>query len=134
MVEWTSQKSTKKWYTIGFTSLRFWRYHFYLLIWRCLSNYDVRYLCAYIKSHKSDFFFANVVEATFAVFLSVFFICVFLRLLFLHMYICYEPTFSTKYLSHPFCSIYRDSFDYVRYSEKLIFITNPYWTCMILNS
>ena len=45
------QKSTKEWYTTGFTSLRFssvikicWLYHYYLLIWRCLSNYDIRYM------------------------------------------------------------------------------------------
>ena len=47
--------------------LQCWRYHYYLLIWRCLSNYDVRYLCAYIKSHRSDVSSVNAVEATFAV-------------------------------------------------------------------
>ena len=32
-------------------------YHYHLLIWRCLSNYDVIYLCAYIiKSHWNDVF------------------------------------------------------------------------------
>ena len=36
--------------------LQFWHYHYYLLIWRCLSNYGLRYLCAYIKSHWKDVF------------------------------------------------------------------------------
>ena len=47
--------------------LQCWCYHYYLLVWRCLSNYDVRYLCAYIKSHRSDVSSVNAVEATFAV-------------------------------------------------------------------
>ena len=47
--------------------LQCWCYHYYLLIWHCLSNYDVRYLCAYIKSHRSDVSSVNAVEATFAV-------------------------------------------------------------------
>ena len=34
-------------------------YHYYLLIWRCLSNYDVRYLCAHIESHWNDVFLWN---------------------------------------------------------------------------
>ena len=47
--------------------LQWWRYHYYLLFWHCLSNYDVRYLCAYIKSHRRDVSSVNAVEATFAV-------------------------------------------------------------------
>ena len=47
--------------------LQCWRYHYYLRIWHFLSNYDVRYLCAYIKSHRSDVSSVNAVEAMFAV-------------------------------------------------------------------
>ena len=47
--------------------LQCWRYHYCLLIWRCLSNYDIRYLCAYIKSHKSDVSSVNAVEVKFDV-------------------------------------------------------------------
>ena len=47
--------------------LQCWRYHYYLLVWLCLSNFDVRYLCAYIKSHRSDVSSVNAVEAMFAV-------------------------------------------------------------------
>ena len=46
--------------------LQCWRYHYYLIIWSCLSNYDVRYLCVYIKSHRSDVSSVNAVEATLA--------------------------------------------------------------------
>ena len=67
--------------------LQCWRYHYYLLIWRCLSNYDVRYLCAYIKSHRSDVSFVNAVKATFAV--------IYLCLLF-----SAGSNFSIKYVSH----------------------------------
>ena len=66
MVEWTSQKSTKE-LRIDTRPVSCWCYHYYLLIWRCLRNYDVRYLCTYIKSHRSDVSSVNAVEATFAV-------------------------------------------------------------------
>ena len=36
--------------------LQCWRYHYYLLIWCCLTNFDVRYLWAYIKSYRDDVF------------------------------------------------------------------------------
>ena len=53
--------------------LQCWRYHYYLLIWCCLSNYDVRYVYAFIKSHRSGVFFSvNAVEATFAVIYMLF--------------------------------------------------------------
>ena len=47
--------------------LQCWRYHYHLLIWRCLSIYDARYLCAYIKSNRSNVLSVNAVEATFPV-------------------------------------------------------------------
>ena len=47
--------------------LQCWRCHYYLIIWRCLSNHEVRYLYAYFKSHKRDVSYVNTVEATFAV-------------------------------------------------------------------
>ena len=36
--------------------LQCWRYHYYLLIWPCLSNCDNRSLYAYIKPHWNDVF------------------------------------------------------------------------------
>ena len=67
--------------------LQYWRYHYYFLIWLCLSNYDVRYLCAYIKFHRSDVSSMNAMEATFAV--------IYLCLLF-----SVGLNFSTKYVSY----------------------------------
>ena len=73
MVEWTSYKSAKECHTASFTFSRFSSVITMLVLpllftyWHCLSNYDVRYLCAYIKSHSSDVSSVNAVEATFAV-------------------------------------------------------------------
>ena len=67
--------------------LQCWRYHYCLLIWRCLSNFEVRYLCAYVKSHRSDVSSANLVEATFA----VIYLCLFFSV---------GLNFSTKYVSY----------------------------------
>ena len=71
--------------------LQCWRYHYYLLIWRCLSNYGVRYLCAYIKSHRSDVSSVNAVKATLAV--------IYLCLLF-----SVDLNFSIKYVSYDWLS------------------------------
>ena len=61
MVERTSQKSTEVWHTTGFTSLRFSSVFTILVLPLLITyltfltsdiydvNYDVRYLCAYIK-------------------------------------------------------------------------------------
>ena len=36
--------------------LQCWRYNYHLPIWRCLSNYDVRYLCDILNLVKAMFF------------------------------------------------------------------------------
>ena len=46
--------------------LECWRYH-NLLIWSCLINYAVRYICSYIKSHGSNVTSVKAAEAMFTV-------------------------------------------------------------------
>ena len=68
MAEWPSQKSTKEWHTTDLTSLRFSSVITMLALPLLFTYYDVRYLCACIKFHRSYVSSVNVVEATFAAF------------------------------------------------------------------
>ena len=90
--------------------LRCWSYHYYLLIWRCLSNY-VRYLCAYIKSNRSDVLSAKKVETTFA----VIYLCLFFSV---------GLNFSIKYVSYDSFKIFLSS--RMRKNSKILKFLLPY--------